>query len=727
MAHELILQLCIIVLLVPLVSFIINIFIGNKLGRISGIIGTSILGIDLVLAGILTFSKLVTYPDLPIIQNRIDWFSLGTSKITVGFGIDNITAIMLVVVTMISFLVHLFSTIYMEGDRRYPQYYGYLGLFTFSMLGIVLANNFLLMYVFWELVGISSYILIGFWYEKKSASDAGKKAFITNRIGDLGFFIGILILYFTYNSFMFDDIFAGISGGLMPFNNPAMLTAAGICIFMGAIGKSAQFPLHVWLPDAMEGPTPVSALIHAATMVAAGVYLITKVFVMFTADALTFIAVTGTITAFISATIAITQVDFKKVLAYSTVSQLGFMVMSLGVGGYTNGFFHLVTHAWFKAALFLAAGSVIHSMHHALHNMHDHHTDPQNINNMGGLRKTMPLTYITFIFVTFALSGVPFTSGFLSKDGILANTLAYANLAGGWHWIIPVLAFSAAGMTAFYMFRLTILAFHGEHRTEAAGHTKENKLPVVLPLVILAFLSVWIFYSPDPFNSSGGWFQKMVVQPESAVPAEYQWNFLLSENSDALSTTEHKIPESNLNAKEQEGNADRTRAVIQPETHRLNMFQEQSHHFHYTAMFISLLIAGLGILLAFAIYQFRVISAEKLENRFRFLHRFSYNKWYFDELYKSTVIGGTLVFSKLLALFDNYVIDGLVNLSSYLTRGFSYLTGLFDNYVIDGAVNMIASFTGYCGSRLRKLQTGRIQSYVLFVLIGILIIVYFFI
>jgi NADH-quinone oxidoreductase subunit L len=427
MTQDLVLPLSIIILLIPFLSFLINVFFGKRLGRISGVIGTTILGIDLGFAIAVAFIKLSSYPELQIIQNKFEWFNLGSVKIIVGFGIDNIAAIMLIVVTLISFLVHLFSTVYMEGDRSYPKFFAFLGLFTFSMLGIVITNNFLLMYIFWELVGISSYLLIGFWYEKDSASNAGKKAFITNRIGDLGFFIGIMILFRTYGSFMFEDVFAGISSGIMPFNNPAMLTLAGICIFMGAMGKSAQFPLHVWLPDAMEGPTPVSALIHAATMVAAGVYLVAKVFAMFTANALTFIAVIGTITAFISATIAITQVDFKKVLAYSTVSQLGFMIMSLGIGGYTNGFFHLVTHAWFKAALFLAAGSVIHAMHHAMTHMHDHDIDPQDINNMGGLRKTMPWTYITFLFVTLALSGIPFTSGFLSKDGILAGTLAYAS------------------------------------------------------------------------------------------------------------------------------------------------------------------------------------------------------------------------------------------------------------------------------------------------------------
>ncbi len=712
--------LSIILLLVPMLSFLINIFFGDKLGRLSGIVGTTILGIDLGLAIVVAFTKLVSHADLFIIQNKIEWFNIGSIKIVVGFGVDNIAAIMLVVVTLISFLVHLFSTVYMEGDRRFPKFFAYLGLFTFSMLGIVLANNFLIMYIFWELVGISSYLLIGFWYEKKSASDASKKAFITNRIGDLGFFIGIMILFMTYGSFMFEDVFAGISSGLMPFNSSTMLTLAGIGIFMGAMGKSAQWPLHVWLPDAMEGPTPVSALIHAATMVAAGVYLVAKVFAMFTADALTFIAIIGTITAFIPATIALTQTDFKKVLAYSTVSQLGFMIMSMGVGGYTNGFFHLVTHAWFKAGLFLASGSVIHAMHHAMHHMKDHHSDPQDINNMGGLKHTMPWTYRTFLVVTLALSGIPLTSGFLSKDGILAGTLAYANLTGGWHWIIPIMGFASAGMTAFYMFRLTIVAFHGEPKTEIAKHTHENKAQIVLPLVILTVLSFWFFYSPNPIDASKGWFHASVTQPQTAVPAAYQWDFLISEKA-APAASQH------LSESSHGETGQIAEAGSHSTGHYLNKLQEETHHFHLLAMILSLLIAGTGIAFAFAIYQFKVISADNLEARFKALHNFSLQKWFFDELYKATVIAGILGISKALSWFDTYVVDGIVNASAYLTRGYGKFVGLFDNIVIDGAVNLTANTTGYLGSKIRKIQTGQVQSYVVFVLLGLLIILYFFI
>ncbi|MEW5844199.1 MAG: NADH-quinone oxidoreductase subunit L, partial [Bacteroidota bacterium] len=455
MNESLIVNLSIIVLFLPLLGFVTLIFLGKWIKKLH-LFEVFILGLALILSIVVMYAKLSFYNVKDIVA-AFTWISMGNApaigsiNIELGIKIDNITAIMLVVVNLISFLVHMFSIEYMRGDKRYTRYFAYLGVFTFSMLGIVLTHNFLMMYIYWELVGLSSYLLIGFWFEKKSASDAAKKAFIVNRIGDIGMFIGILILFTQYKTFTFDVIFQQIGLGNLPFNSTAWLTAAGILIFMGAVGKSAQFPLHVWLPDAMEGPTPVSALIHAATMVAAGVYLCVRIFVMLTADAMLVIAVVGAFTSLIAATIALTQNDIKKVLAYSTVSQLGYMVMSVGVGAYTFAFFHLVTHAFFKACLFLGSGSVIHAMHHE-----------QDIRNMGGLRKKLPITYYTFLISTVAISGVPFTSGFLSKDGILAGTLAFGKLTG--HWLIPTMGFLVAAMTAFYMFRLVILTFHGEPR-----------------------------------------------------------------------------------------------------------------------------------------------------------------------------------------------------------------------------------------------------------------------
>ncbi len=730
MTPETFLLIAAAIILIPLVGFTFLIFWGKKLGKVSAYIGTTFLGIDLLLAIILFITKMTqsfatVIPSSgegikiakEMIQYKFTWFSVGGFNFQVGIGLDNMTCVMLIVVTLISFLVHMFSIEYMRDDRRYSRFFAYLGIFSFSMLGIVLANNLFFMYIFWELVGLSSYLLIGFWFEKDSAANASKKAFLTNRIGDLGFFLGIMILFVTYGSFMFDDLFSGIASGKLPFNNETMLTLAGIFIFCGAIGKSAQFPLHVWLPDAMEGPTPVSALIHAATMVAAGVYMTARLFNLFTADAFIFIAFVGSITAFMAATIAVTQNDFKRVLAYSTVSQLGYMVMALGVGAFTTGFFHLVTHAWFKAALFLGSGSVIHAMHLSMHHAHNHDMDAQDIRNMGGLRKTMPITYATFLIVTLAISGVPFTSGFLSKDGILASTLAFAQLTGGVYWLIPIAGFGAAALTAFYMFRLTIVSFHGKPKTEIAAKTKENRFVIVFPLVVLAILSVWIFYSPNPANAHAGWFYIFIKAPENIINTpglQFQhlipYRILEKTGGETMVVTEKHEPTDESNVEEGE--------------HYENHFEEVVHHAHTPAMILSLLIAGSGILAAFLIYQFKIINPDNIAKQFKFLYKFSFNKWYFDELYAATVIGGTVVGAKLLALFDLRVVDGVVNLVAAIGRFLGTFIGHFDNIVIDGLVNLIANITGFFGSLLRKVQTGSIQTYVIFAILGLMTLLY---
>jgi len=562
----------------------------------------------------------------------------------------------------------------MEDDAKYKKYFSYLGLFTFSMLGLVLTNNILIMYVFWELVGVSSYLLIGFWYEKPAPQEAAKKAFIVNRIGDVGFFLGIMIIFITLGTFTFTDVFAGIEAGKL---SGGMLTAAGILLFCGAIGKSAQFPLHVWLPDAMEGPTPVSALIHAATMVAAGVYLTARIFVMLSADALTFVAFIGAITAFISATIAITQNDIKKVMAYSTVSQLGYMIMSIGIGAMSFGFFHLVTHAFFKACLFLTAGSVIYGMHHV-----------QDIREMGGLRKKMPVTYYTFLIATLALCGVPLTSGFLSKDSILAATMAFANVNGGITYIIPVIGFMVAGLTAFYMFRLMIITFFGEPKNkEKYDHCHESPKQMTIPLIILSVLSIFIFYTPNPFDAHAGWFLEMVKTPES----------LLAGTQGAIYHILDKAE-----------------------------FAEFIHHAHYPAMFLSLAVAGLGILLAYTFYYWKKIDADKVANAIKPLYNFSLNKWYFDELYHYTVISGTMLLSKMFGWFDRTIVDGLVNGSAFVTNKTSQGSGLFDKYVVDGLVNFSGGVVGFFGLIFRKFQTGRIQTYIMFLVFGLIVLYFIF-
>jgi len=413
MTGNMIMDYSLLILFLPLAAFVIQIFIGKRLPRQGDWVSISAVITTLILAIAMFASMLIGHDPQFAQEASFTWLDMGAFHIELGFLVDNITITMLLVVALISTMTHIFSIKYLEGDIRYSRYFAYLGLFTFSMNGIVLANNLISMYMFWELVGVSSFLLIGHWFEKESAADAAKKAFLTNRVGDIGFFIGIMLIFSTLGTFAFSEIFDGIAAGKM---GGTVLTFAGLGLFLGAMAKSSQFPLHIWLPDAMEGPTPVSALMHAATMVAAGVYLCVRLFPLFTPDALLVIAYVGGFTALFAATIAITQNDIKKVLAYSTVSQLGYMILSVGTGAYIAGFFHLVTHAMFKACLFYGSGSVIHAMHHALHKKHDHETDPQDMRNMGGFKNKMPVTYWAMLISTLAISGVPLFSGFLSKE-----------------------------------------------------------------------------------------------------------------------------------------------------------------------------------------------------------------------------------------------------------------------------------------------------------------------
>lgn len=676
------LYIALAVLLLPLLSFIVLIFFGKRLSANSGYIGTAFLGADLLLSLSILFSKLTD--SAPVWDVTFTWVDFHTMmnvlplKLDIGIMVDNLTAVMLVVVTLISGLVHLFSLGYMKDDVRYSRYYAYLGFFTFSMLGIVLTNNYFLMYAFWELVGVSSYLLIGHWYEKKSASDAAKKAFIVNRVGDFGFLIGIMIVWMQFATTTFHGVFSAIGSGTIPFGSDAWLTAAGILIFCGAVGKSAQFPLHVWLPDAMEGPTPVSALIHAATMVAAGVYLIARTFPMLTADALMVIAYIGAITAFISATVAMVQNDIKKILAYSTISQLGYMVLGLGVGAFTSGVFHLVTHAAFKAGLFLGSGSVIYAMHKALHHVDDHHTDAQDVRFMGGLKKRMPITFWAMLMFSLAISGVPFTSGFLSKDEILAGSLAYAHFTG--QIFIPIIGFTVAGMTSFYMFRLIILTFLGKHQDpKREEHIHESPNVMTIPLIVLASLSFFIFFSFNPFGASSGWFYSKITTPHVVVPANL-----------AATPTEE--------------------------------FIEEIHHQHTMTMMLSVGAAGLGILLAFIIYYWKKVSADALERALKPVHTFLYRKWFFDELYDKTAVAGTLGIARIFAWFDAKVIDGAVNGAASITKVGSTISAKFDTYVVDGIVNFTAYFAGLFGLIFRKVQTGKVQTYILFALVGMMIL-----
>ena len=694
MSESSLITISLIILFLPLIGFSIVLFFGKKYKKLYwaevGIIVTA-----LFLSIYAGFIKLGSYVNTDIVS-KFTWidfgdvYSIGPLSIDLGIKIDNLTVVMLFVVNLISALVHIFSLEYMKGDKRFSRYYAYLGIFTFSMLGIVLTDNLLMMYIFWELVGLSSYLLIGFWYEKKSASDAGMKAFLTNRIGDIGMFIGILILFTNYHTFSFDEIFHQISIGVVPFGSNGWLTAAGILIFMGAVGKSAQVPLHVWLPDAMEGPTPVSALIHAATMVAAGVFLVARIFALLTADAMVVIAVVGAVTSFFAATIAFTQNDIKKVLAYSTVSQLGYMIMALGVGAYTFALFHLVAHAFFKGLLFLGSGSVIQAMHHE-----------QDIRQMGGLRKKMPITYYTFLIATLAISGIPFTSGFLSKDGLLAGTWAFGSLTG--HWLIPFLGFTVAMMTAFYMFRLVILTFHGKPKNqEKYDHAHETPFAMTMPLVVLATLSIFFWYTPNPVSPQDGWFYNWIETPATVVPQEARFDF--------MKTSEEVVHTSSDHAK-----------VVHSE-----MYEEAMHHVHYPAMILSVILAGLGILFAFLFYQWKKLDPDKLAEKIKPIYNLSLNKWYIDEIYQATWINGLLSLSNFISWFDATIVDGIVNYTATVTRFVANISGWFDTYIVDGLVNFTAFISGFFGLSFRKIQTGKVQTYIVYVLFSVIILLIIF-
>ncbi|RMD88771.1 MAG: NADH-quinone oxidoreductase subunit L, partial [Calditrichaeota bacterium] len=607
----------IIILILPLLAFVIQIFFGKRLPGQGGWLPTLALFIAFLFAIPIFVEVLTQYDPHFKIAKSWEWINFGPVTVTFGILIDNLTAIMLIVVTLISALIHLYSIGYMHGDPRFSRYFAYLSLFSFSMLGLVLVDNFFAIYIFWELVGLCSYLLIGFWFERESAANASKKAFITTRIGDVGMFIGILIIFTTLGVFNFEQVFQGVAQGKL---SGGLLTATGILIFCGAVGKSAQFPLHVWLPDAMEGPTPVSALIHAATMVAAGVYLVGRTFVFYTQEALLIIAYIGTITAFIAATMAVVQIDIKRVLAYSTISQLGYMMVGLGTGGYTAGLFHLTTHAFFKALLFLGSGSVIHALH------------TQDMREMGGLRSKMPITFWTFLIATLAISGIPPFSGFWSKDAILASTLDFG-LAHPQHIIIFIIMWISAGITAFYMFRLVYLTFTGKPRDQKKyEHAHESPWVMTVPLIGLAIFSVGTIW--------WGWFEHLITRPSLQAYG--------------------------------------LKAALEP----AEAGHEASHLVHNLTMVFSIGVAAFGIWLATATYYWNKISATAWREKLSGIYTVLWNKYYFDEFYSATVVKATLLVSRISGAFDLKVIDGLVNGVARVTTRFSFAEGRFDLRIV---------------------------------------------
>ena len=578
-----------------------------------------------------------------------------------GFQIDPLSCVMILVVTGVGFLIHVYSTGYMAHEGGYYRFFGYLNLFMFSMLMLVLANNLLLLFVGWEGVGTCSYLLIGFYFHKKSASDAGKKAFIVNRVGDAGFLLGIFLTSALLGTIRFTDIEPALAAGGFAIGDPR-ITAIALLLFVGATGKSAQIPLYVWLPDAMEGPTPVSALIHAATMVTAGVYMVvrTNAIYQLSPKAMGVVALVGAVTALFAASMGVVQNDIKKVLAYSTISQLGYMFLACGVGAFTAGIFHLMTHAFFKGLLFLAAGSVIHAV-----------SGEQDMRKMGALSKKIPITYWTMLIAALAIAGIFPFAGFISKDLILGK--AYEKDALLW-----AIGYFTAGMTAFYMFRLIFMTFHGTSRVdhEAEHHIHESPKSMLVPLVILAALSI-----------VGGW----VSWPEIFGGNSHFINFLST-------------------------------VVAVPHEARMEPLKGASSRLgELHLMLLSEGLVILGILFAWYLYVKRTDLPAKIAKAFGGFYRLVYNKYYVDQLYDAMFVNRAKDLGLALGAFDRNVIDGVgVNGAGWLTRFISNVSIWWDTWIVDGSVRLGARIVWLFSYPVRLIQDGLVQSYMLLIVLGLI-------
>jgi NADH-quinone oxidoreductase subunit L len=597
-----------------------------------------------------------------LLADLFPWVHVGTLNVDVAFGIDPLSAVMILVVTGIGGLIHLYATGYMHDDPGYWRFFAYLNLFTFAMLTLVLGDNLLLMFVGWEGVGFCSWALIGFWHKELANTTAGNKAFIVNRVGDFGFVLGMFLLFWTmdaqgHGTLVFRELaqHAHVLEGVGFWGWP-VATLVTLFLFVGATGKSAQIPLYVWLPDAMAGPTPVSALIHAATMVTAGVYMVARLNFLFAMAPATLavVATIGAATALVAATIALAQNDIKRVLAYSTVSQLGYMFLAMGVGAYAAGIFHLVTHAFFKACLFLGSGSVIHAMR-----------GEQDMRRMGGLVKFLPATSTTFIVATLAIAGMPPLAGFFSKDEILWQAFNARPAL----WAVGV---SVAGLTAFYMFRQVFMVFFGTCRAdpETRHHLHESPAVMTIPLWLLMAGAVLAGFLWLPF----GLF----------VPFEHWLAPVIEHHGEVHAATSGRGVEALL-------------------------------------MLVSLGAAAGGIGLAYRMYASESLRPETFTEALGGLpYRAVLGKYWVDELYDLVFVRGVLLCCRATAWFDLHVIDGLVNLSAAIVRGWSWLSGLFDLWVVDGAVNLVADVIQFVGRRVRNVQSGAINAYLYVVLLGVL-------
>ena len=649
----------------PLIGVLLNGLLGVKYFSKRTIHGIAVGMVGLSFAAsAVSFIGLLREPEAVLAKKLFTWIpsslvpllggKTSAFSIDLAFRYDSLTAVMTLVVTGVGLLIHIYSIGYMAQEKSYARYFTYLNLFTFAMLVLVLGANLAVIFIGWEGVGLCSYLLIGFWFTKDAAANAGKKAFITNRVGDFGFLLGAGLLIFALGTVDTAQITALVEGGAL---SKGLATAAALFLFLGATGKSAQIPLYTWLPDAMEGPTPVSALIHAATMVTAGVYLVARMHALFSfsGTALTVVALVGAFTAVYAASMGLVQNDIKRVLAYSTISQIGYMFVGLGVGAYSAGVFHLMTHAFFKSLLFLAAGSVIHAL-----------SGEQDMRKMGGLKAHIPKTYRVFLAGALAIAGIPGLAGFFSKDEILAAAWASGNR------LVYALGLLGAAMTAFYMFRLIFLTFHGRERIEheALRHLHESPPVMIRPLVVLAGLSVVGGYVGLPVALGGGnWFGRF-LEASTGTP-----EFHLAAGTE------------------------------------------------YLLMAVSTAVAAGGIGLAWWIYVKREGEpARRLAARLKAVYRILTRKYYVDEFYNGVFVAGAMALGRAAGWIDAYVIDGIVDGAAFLTRKISNASIRFDGGFVDGAVNGVGTLNRRISYVLKRLQTGYVYNYAMALVFGIAVI-----
>ncbi len=711
--------LLLIATLLPLASFLLLTFVGKRMGEpLAGYVGTFLSGGSMVLSLAALAMWLNASPGAdygagigPIVQT-FAWLPAGLSATTsgsleVGIYIDSLTIALFSTITLVATLVHFFSVGYMADDERFARFFTYLGLFCFCMLALIIAGTLVQMFVFWELVGLCSYLLIGFWYERKSASNAAIKAFIMNRIGDAGFLIGFGILFYHLGNATLPQIWVSLGrAGMLTSGEGlvlaggttfsyASLTAMGLCLFLGAVGKSAQVPLHTWLADAMEGPSPVSALIHSATMVAAGVYFVARLFPVLTIDVKFVIAIVGVTTLTIGALVAVVQTDIKRVLAYSTMSQLGYMMLAIGVGSWVGALFHLVTHAFFKSMLFLSAGSVIHATHHE-----------QDMRRLGGLYKRLPITALTFGVGVLAIAGTPLLGGYYSKSMILTHAAAFgltAEAAGrsSGYWLLFILPAVMAYVTAFYMARCWMLTFAGRPRDQKIHEEAEESWVMYTPLLALMVMTVM----PSRYIGVEDLVTRSVKEAqrhcESIAGGQPYRGFTTM--WPVTPPTEAK----SLTAGDVNSMPDIEPPAVTATVGVIEQATRIEHRWAFWAFAIGILLAAAMYLRGFAIADGLMRIAP-----LRWFHTVLLRAFFIDELYNALFARTTRAASTIIGLFDQYVVDGVVNAVAFVTKQLATLAGITDRYVVDGVVTTTAAFAQDIGAAVRTPQTGRIRVYV---------------